>query len=455
MEEVKKLEFPDMLKELKTQIRWKITLRENSRMVYRPVNGSYYNEMSLNACKMEVRDYFKYATPTTVANLTLSLLEDSDRLFDDALFLESRKRIVGFENEVFDLQTGQVRAYGATDFVCDPLPHRVLKGFKPETEKWFLGVLSQWVGKDCAEWFCDLLAYLLFIHPNDEQLWVNFFGIGSNGKSVCLELLDKILGDKKCIGCDLRNINRFSGDTFQHKWLVIGRDSSSYVSDKATSFIKAFSGEPKLSVEEKGVGKGYDVMNQGKLIVSTNTLIQSKDRTFSWYRRIFPVPFPNTFDRDESFKRKLFRKLPQIIRFLLHRAYLYRTNKIPLSKYIPVSVQHLIRETKHYNDRVAAYWELYFFKDVERHGVTTSELDMEKVTSLHGLTMTQVYSHYSDWHEKEFGEMAVEPSLRTFGGQYGAFLSGEAGQYFQYRKTMYGRVVELLPKYQHGGNTDE
>lgn len=446
MPETQQISFPEMLKQIESRVLWKIALHEDSRQVYSPIDRSYYEKLSLTACKMEIRKLFKYATPSTVNNLTQALLEDRERVFDDLRFLESRKKVIGFLNGVYDLQTGKVRKYSNTDFVCDPLSFKIPYKLKDDIEDWFILILNDWVTEECSWWFLDLMAYLLFIYPNQEQIWVNFFGLGSNGKSVCEELFEKILGDEKVIGCDLGNINRFSGETFKEKWLVIGRDSSSFVSDKATSFIKVFSGDQKLLVEEKG-GSSYDVYNSGKLIVSTNTLIQSKDRTYSWYRRLLPVPFPNTFTRDESFKKRLFSRLPDIVRLLLHKAHCYTLNKTPLTSYIPSSVRKLIKEIRYLNDRIAAFWELYFFDEEETDYGEKRSVNWENLNFLDGKTMSQVYDVYAAWHEDEFGETAVEPSLKTFGGQYGAFLQSSAGKIFRYRRTRIGRVVELVPNY--------
>lgn len=427
-----------MLEELIPQINWKIALEGGEKRMFTQEKTGYYTELSKEEAKINVRNIYKLATPSTINALTQALTEDAERIFDLALFRTSREHIVGFLDSCYDLRTGKFRRYGSTDFCLTPLPHRMeYAPYNPDHDAWFTGVLASWVGEDCADWFCNVLAYMLFIYPNPEQIWLNFFGMGANGKSLCLKILEKILGDDKLIGCDLGNINRFSGATFHGKWLVIGRDSSSYVSDGATSFIKAYTGEDKGLVEKKG-GDSFDVHIQGKLIVSTNTLIQSKDRSYGWYRRLFPIPFPNTFERDPGFERALLARLPDIIRVLLHRAYCYTVNKIPVSKYIPGDVENLMTETRYLNDRVAAYWETEFF--TEERKVKKPVID--KFLQLDEKTMMEVYCDYVDWHDKHFGDGQPEPSLKTFGGQYGAFMQ-HAKDYFSSKKTNRGRVVVL------------
>lgn len=438
-----KTSFADMLKEIQPQIHWKITVKDDTVQIYRP-DGGHFEQITPKQARMEVREHFPHVVPAVINSLTVALLEDSGRLFDDDLFLFFRGRVIGFLNGVFDLRIGKVRKYNTSDFVLNPLPHKIPYELDPDIEEYFLSKCAEWVGGATADWFLNVLAYLLFVHPNSEQIWVDFFGLGANGKSVVEELLEKILGNDKCIGCDLAHINRFSSATFEGKWLVIGRDSSSFVSDKAVSFIKAYSGDAKMLVEVKG-GSSYDSPTMGKLLVSTNTLIQSTDRTYSWYRRLFPIPFPNTFERNDTFKQELFKKLPKIIRLLLHRAYLYKANHVTLSKCIPDPVQQLIKETRYLNDRVAAFWELEFFTDKETPEGKISVIDAAMLNFYNKMTMTEVYEHYSVWHRGFFGEAEkIEPGLKTFGGPYGAFLQSGASAYFEYKKGNAGRYLELI-----------
>jgi phage/plasmid-associated DNA primase len=453
-------DFFEILETVKPAIEWKIALRGDTdkieKVIYNQTKAGFFEQISQEVCKMKLRDLdqLELATPSTIASLTTALIEDSQRIIDEKLFVEHRRKGIGFLNGVFDLTTGKVRKYQSADFVCKPLPHRIPNEMDKEAEQYFLKVLKSWVGEEVGDWFLSVLAYVLFIFPNDEQIWLNLFGAGSNGKSVCLELLEKIVGDEKVIGCNLKDLNRFSGDAFQEKWLVIGRDSSSRVSDNATSFIKNFSGDEKFTVERKG-GASYDTRNTGKIIVSTNSLIQSNDRTYSWYRRLFPIPFPNEFPRDPKFKEGILKRLPDLTRCLLHRAYLYRKNEITLFGSVPRQVIELMKETRMLNDRVTAFWEEYFFKALPGNDHDPQyEPDWSKIRFVHGKHMGEVYNLYADWHQSEFGDTDLEPKLTKFGGPYGAFLQTGAGKYYSYRKTNHGRVLELLPKYNEGGWTD-
>ncbi len=436
--------FDQMLSAVKEKITWKVYHNDTQTSIFQQVDMGFFEEMSAKECKMRVRDIFKLAIPSTINNLTQALLEDSERVIDVNLFRECRSRIVGFQNGVFDLQTGKLRQYCPHDFVLNPLPHSIPEKLNPEQENAFLNVLTDWVGEDVADWFCNVLAYFLFIHPNEENLWLNFFEAGRNGKSSCLKLLEKIVGDDKVIGCDLQHINRFSNATFQGKYLILGRDSSHFISEGATSFIKNYTGDEKALVEYKG-GASHDSYTSGKIIVSTNSLIQSKDRSFGWYRRFLPVPFPNTFPLDPKFEIELFKTIPHIIRILLHRAYCYRQNKIPVSQFLPEPVAKLKEEVRFINDRVAAFWEMYFFKTKQTSFKTTTTPDPERFLRMHNTKMSEVYDVFSSWHHDFFGDGSVEPSMKSFCGPHGAFMT-HAKAYFTYSRRRDGRFLTLKPE---------
>lgn len=436
--------FSDMLETLIEDINWKVAYNGDERRIFSQHKTGYYEELTKDAARMKVRTKFKLTTPSTVNALSMALCEDEKRVIDYALFRSGRENIVGFQDACFDLTTGKIRKYSSTDFCLSPLPHRLnYAEYSAEADTWFQGVLASWVGEDCADWFANVLAYFLFIHPNEEQVWLNLFGMGSNGKSLCLKLLERILGKEKVIGCDLANINRFSTASFIGKWLVIGRDSSTYVSDGATALIKAYTGEERGLIERKG-GVSFDDEIDGKMIVSTNTLIHSKDRSYGWFRRILPIPFPYQFQKDRSFERGLMARLPDIIRVLLHRAYCYTINATSFKSNLPKVVSDLITETRYTNDRVSHYWESEFFDVNEKTGVKRENL--KKMREFDGWGMSTIYADYCEWHERHYGDGQPEPSLKTFGGQYGAFLT-LAKDFYTWKRSRAGSTVELFDRY--------
>ena len=94
--------FSDLLDELRPKVHWKVSLHDESKQIYRQVQKTYFEPLSLNACKMDIRTFYQSASPTTVNNLVIALTEDKNRLFDDTLFSESRKHALGFFLECYN-----------------------------------------------------------------------------------------------------------------------------------------------------------------------------------------------------------------------------------------------------------------------------------------------------------------------------------------------------------------
>ena len=108
------------------------------------------------------------------------------------------------------------------------------------------------------------------------------------------------------------------------------------------------------------------------------------------------------------------------------------------------------------NDRVSAFWSLYFHQEhcwqheddggrIIEH--SSSELDWSRLAETDQVTVSEMYERYANWHYQEFGETALAPSLKSFGGPYGAFLQSEAGEYFEYHRGASGRVLRIKEKW--------
>lgn len=435
--------FAKMLNKLRSHLRWRIHLVNGNRFIYRKTEMGYYetlvgpeNPKDTLRCKMEIRNYFRNIPPSIIDNLFNAILQEEQRLIDGTLFVRSREFGIPFLNGVFDFQKGYLRAYQENEYFCDPVPHYFNTVLNRQHMRFFRQCLKDWCGKANVQWMIDLTAYLLFIYPNVENVWVNLFGGGRNGKSSYVSLLEDLLGKNKSVGINLADLNRHTTASFVGKMLIVGRDSDQFVSKRGTSLIKNYSGDKYVTVEPKG-GFQYDSLVEGKMVVSTNYLVRSQDRTFGWYRRLLPIPFPNTFPLDSTFEKRLFQCLPGIITYLVYRAYRYKQNTVKkLSERVPRDIQILRIDTQFVNDRVAAFWLLKFFNDDENPIV-------DEFLKLHKQNISEAFERFKDWHHEYFGEdEKVEPGRNSFCGAYGAFME-KAKDYFSAERTRDGRVLYL------------
>ena len=68
--------------------------------------------------------------------------------------------------------------------------------------------------------------------------------------------------------------------------------------------------------------------------------------------------------------------------------------------------------------------------------------------------MSFIYADYCDWHEKIYGDGQPEPSMKAFGGQYGAFLTN-AKDFYTWKRSRDGSTVELVETYRAKQGSDE
>lgn len=127
------------------------------------------------------------------------------------------------------------------------------------------------------------------------QKLIVFLGSGSNGKSLLSNIIKKMLGEKNVSAIALDNLssNRFAKQNLDRKLLNI---SSETKSEKlySTADLKALTGGDSIEIEEK-FEKAYTTEIHSKFILLANDMIQTKDYSDGFYRRLLIIPFNQCF----------------------------------------------------------------------------------------------------------------------------------------------------------------
>lgn len=222
----------------------------------------------------------------------------------NALKQEGRKRIpktpkeswLQFGGLIFDIETGEEFEASPEYLMTNPIKWEL--GETEETPK-MDKLLSSWVGKENIQELYEILAFSIvpsyFIHRI-----ICFIGSGANGKSTFLKLLRMFIGDDNITSTSLQALmnNRFEGSKL-YKKLVCLMGETNFGSISKTEYIKGLSGEDKLRIEFKGKD-GFDAVNVAKLILATNSLPMTFDKTEGWYRRWKIMKFENKFTKEED-----------------------------------------------------------------------------------------------------------------------------------------------------------
>lgn len=217
----------------------------------------------------------------------------------NSLKQEGRKNIpksvkptwIQFKNIIYDVETHERFEVTPEYFVTNPIPYEI--GDTPDTpimDK----IFEEWVGKDHVQTLYEIIAYCLLCDYPINRLFC-FVGAGMNGKSKFLELLRKFVGTSNVCTTELDLLlsSRFEV-TKLHKKLICMMGETNFNEMKNTSILKRLTGGDLIGFEYKNKNPFEDI-NYAKIIIATNNLPTTTDKTIGFYRRWLIIDFPNQF----------------------------------------------------------------------------------------------------------------------------------------------------------------
>ena len=212
---------------------------------------------------------------------------------------------IQFKDKIVDIQTGE--RFDATPeyFVTNPIPWELHESNIEETPN-MDRIFEEWVGKDHVKTLYQILAYCLLTDYPIHRIFC-FIGEGLNGKSKFLEILRTFTGSKNtcCTELDVLLNSRFEV-TRLHKKLICQMGETNFNEMSKTSILKKLSGGDLIGFEYKRADL-FEEKNYAKIIISTNNLPTTTDKTAGFYRRWMIIDFPNRFDE----KKDILRDIPQ------------------------------------------------------------------------------------------------------------------------------------------------
>lgn len=205
---------------------------------------------------------------------------------------------IQFKDTVVDILTGERFKASPKYFITNPIPHELNKeNFEgtPAMDK----IFEEWVGKDHIRTLYEILAYCLLPDYPIHRIFC-FIGGGLNGKSKFLELLRKFIGEKNvcCTELDILLTSRFEV-TRLHKKLACQMGETNFNEMSKTSILKKLSGGDLIGFEYKRANL-FEEKNYAKILISTNNLPTTTDKTMGFYRRWMIIDFPNQFSEKKD-----------------------------------------------------------------------------------------------------------------------------------------------------------
>jgi len=245
-----------------------------------------------------------------LANINTVRSKDRAEILE-ALRQESRKKKkkkpkrtwVQFKKTIIDITTGEMFETSPYYFITNPMPWNLGEnGETPMMDK----IFEEWVGKAHVKKLYEIIAYCCLCNYPINRIFC-FIGSGMNGKSKFLDLIRKFIGINNCCSTELDILlsSRFEV-TRLHKKLVCMMGETNFNEMSKTSMIKKLSGGDLIGFEYKGKDHFEDI-NYAKLLISTNNLPTTTDKTIGFYRRWMIIDFPNQFTE----KKEILEDIPE------------------------------------------------------------------------------------------------------------------------------------------------
>jgi putative DNA primase/helicase len=209
---------------------------------------------------------------------------------------DAPKTWIQFGKEIIDIETG--KRFEATNkyFLTNPLPYKL--GHTTETPN-IDKIFTEWVGKDNVLLLKEIIAFCMVRDYPIHRIFC-FIGAGSNGKSCFLRLLKKFIGADNVCSTELDTLlaSRFEV-TKLHKKLVCQMGETNFSEISKTSILKKLSGDDTIGFEYKNKNP-FDEFNYAKILIATNNLPATTDKTIGFYRRWVIIDFPKQFTEQKD-----------------------------------------------------------------------------------------------------------------------------------------------------------
>ena len=209
-----------------------------------------------------------------------------------------KKTWIQFKDTIVDIETGEEMKASPKYFVTNPIPWELHKNRFYETPV-MDEIFEEWVGKEHVQTLYEILAYCLIPNYPIHRIFC-FIGGGMNGKSCFLNLLRNFIGSGNCASTELDTLiqSRFEV-TRLHKKLVCQMGETNFSEMNKTSILKKLSGGDLIGFEYKNKDP-FEEINYAKILIATNNLPTTTDKTIGFYRRWLIIDFPNQFSEQKD-----------------------------------------------------------------------------------------------------------------------------------------------------------
>ena len=232
------------------------------------------------------------ADPAIIKSAFKSELLEAARLMGrDARVKEVPCHWLHVQNGVYDIKTGELFEPTPDYLFTDPIPHKITQSEEtPTIDKLF----SEWVAPEKLPLLNEIAAYSLYNGYPIHRMFI-FTGRGRNGKGQYRDFLVLLVGVINRTASSMEHLlnSRFETARLYHKKICTMGEINYTLLDR-TALLKMLSGGDPIPGEIKNKHP-FDFVNTAKLLINTNSLPQTSDKTDAFYSRCVIVEFCNQF----------------------------------------------------------------------------------------------------------------------------------------------------------------
>jgi P4 family phage/plasmid primase-like protien len=318
--------------------------------------------------------------------------------FEDEL-LDANPNLIGFENGVYDLNNLEFREGHPEDYISfstkiDYIEYDPQDPFTDNIIDFMSKVLPD---KDLREYMLTLMSSMLDGNNKEEKFYI-WTGHGSNGKSKCIELLEKVLGDYACTFNISLLTSKRVGSSQTNSELVRAKGRRFAVLQEPeegekmnAGFMKELSGNDKIIA--RGLYKeSIEFKPMFKMVLTCNHLPSVPPEDGGTWRRIRLVEFnshfcespnpenKNEFHIDKELAYKFEDWKETFMSLLIHYFKIYKDHGI----YEPAAVLQCTKNYQRSNDVLGEFMDTFIVKDANKV-----------------LLLEDMHNEYKEWHKTE------------------------------------------------------
>jgi P4 family phage/plasmid primase-like protien len=277
-----------------------IVLNTKDKTLLRYDNG-VYSFMADNYVSGVVHAVLGRNYSSARAKEVLNCIKDDANLKIEIDDLEVNPRYICFNNCIYDIETDTTFPHSPEFYFTNKIPYDYVKDAQcPNINKFFSEIVE---GKN-IHLLEEMFGWFLLRNYKYQYL-VILNGSGANGKGTLLRLGHAFLGNNTT-AMTLHEIikDNFARARLFQKLANLG-DDIGQESIEETDMIKRMTGDGKIFGQYKGKD-GFDFFSYAKMVFPCNILPKyPKDDTFSLWRRIIVIEFPNRFHNETDNKNIL------------------------------------------------------------------------------------------------------------------------------------------------------